>query len=84
LLFVGEGLILGLLSWLIALPLSIPAGQIMVQAIGQAVDAEIVYKFTPVGALLWLVIIIVLSIAASWLPARSAIRISVRQSLAYQ
>ncbi|UCG26042.1 MAG: FtsX-like permease family protein [Chloroflexota bacterium] len=83
-LFVGEGLILGLLSWLIALPLSIPAGQLMVGAIGQAVNNELVYKFTPVGSLLWLVIIVILSIVASWLPARRAVRISVRQSLAYQ
>ncbi len=84
LLLIGEGLILGLLSWAIAVPLSIPAGRLMTEAIGTAINNEIVYRFSPMGALMWLVIIIVLSIVASWFPARSAIRISVRQSLAYQ
>lgn len=82
--FVGEGLILGLLSWAIAVPLSIPAGRLMTQALGDAIGNEIVYKFSPAGPLLWLAIILVLSVAASWFPARSAIRISVRESLAYQ
>lgn len=83
-LFIGEGLILGWLSWLIALPLSLPAGRIMVIAMGQAFNNEYVYHSTPTGALLWLAIITVLSILASWFPARSAMSISVRQSLAYQ
>ncbi len=83
-LFVGEGLLLGWLSWLIALPLSLPAGRLMVAALGQAFGLEFVYYYTPQGALLWLGIVTVLSILASWLPARSAIGISVRQSLAYQ
>ncbi|MGB7115537.1 MAG: FtsX-like permease family protein [Anaerolineales bacterium] len=83
-LFIGEGLILGWLSWLIALPLSIPAGKIMVVALGDAFQIELVYNYTLVGALLWLGIITILSILASWLPARGATKISVRESLAYQ
>ena len=83
-LFIGEGLILGWLSWLIALPLSIPAGQLMVKALGTAFQLDIVYQYTPRGAIMWLVIITVLSIFASWLPAFGATRISVRESLAYQ
>jgi putative ABC transport system permease protein len=83
-LFIGEGLILGWLSWLIALPLSIPAGQLMVKALGAAFQLEIVYQYTPRGAIMWLAIITVLSIFASWLPAFGATRISVRESLAYQ
>ena len=82
-LFIGEGLILGLLSWAIALPLSLPAGQLMTQALGAAVGGEIVYRYTPAGAIYWLAIITILSILASWFPARSATRISVRESLAY-
>jgi putative ABC transport system permease protein len=82
-LFIGEGLLLGWMSWLIALPLSIPAGRLMAQALGTALQLDLVYKYTPVGAALWLVIITLLSILASWLPARGATRISVRESLAY-
>ncbi len=84
LIFIGEGLILGLLSWAIAVPLSIPAGRLMTKAIGNAIGNELVYKFSPSGVLIWLVIILVLSVVASWLPSRSAIRLSVRESLAYQ
>ncbi|MCL4299335.1 MAG: ABC transporter permease [Anaerolineae bacterium] len=83
-LFIGEGLVLGLLSWLIALPLSLPAGYLMTQAIGAAVNSEIVFHYTPAGALYWLGIITLLALVASWLPAQGATRVSVRESLAYQ
>jgi putative ABC transport system permease protein len=82
-LFIGEGLILGWLSWLIALPFTIPAGQLMVKGLGTALGGEMVYKYTPTGAILWLIIITILSMIASLLPARNALRISVRESLAY-
>jgi putative ABC transport system permease protein len=83
-LFIGEGLILGWLSWLIALPFSQPGGRLMMSSLSAAFQQEYIYKYTPTGALLWLAIITVLSILASWLPARSATRVSVRQSLVYQ
>lgn len=82
--FIGEGLILGWLSWMIALPLSIPAGNIMVGALGDAFQLDLVYNYTLVGAITWFFIITVLAIIASWLPARGATKISVRESLAYQ
>lgn len=82
--FIGEGLILGWLSWLIALPLSVPASKLMVYALGQAFEFEMVYKFTFTGAIMWFFIITILSILASWIPAQGATTISVRESLAYQ
>jgi putative ABC transport system permease protein len=81
---IGEGLMLGLVSWAIATPLSIPAGQLMTRALGAAIQSEIIYKYTPNGAFFWLGIVVVLSILASLLPARGATRISVRESLVYQ
>ncbi len=83
-LFVGEGLILGWLSWLIALPLSMPASRLMVEGLSSALRTNLVYQQTPAGALLWLAIITVLSVVAALLPARAATRISVRDSLAYE
>jgi putative ABC transport system permease protein len=82
--FIGEGLLLGLLSWLIALPLSIPAAYGFVGALSSTLDVTLLGQYTPTGALYWLVIITVLSVLASWFPARNATRISVRESLAYQ
>jgi len=83
-LLIGEGLILGWLSWIIALPFSIPAGKLMAAGLSAAFGIDIVDHFTIAGPLSWLVIITVLSILASWFPARSAMRISVHESLSYQ
>jgi putative ABC transport system permease protein len=83
-LFVGEGVLLGLLSWLIALPLSIPiAYGFTTQGLSIALNQQLAYQFTPTGAILWLVIITMLAMVASAIPARGAARISVRESLAY-
>jgi len=83
-LFIGEGLILGWLSWIIALPISLVAGRIMTDALSAALGGEIVYHYTPQGAAMWLAIITALAIFASGLPARRATKLSVRESLAYQ
>jgi len=63
-LFIGEGLLLGLLAWLIAIPLSVPIGQVFVAVIGQVLNFPINYQFSWNGALRWLIIIIVLAILA--------------------
>lgn len=82
--FIGEGLILGWMSWLAALLITIPASKLMVAALGNAFQFDLLYKFQPTGPALWFAIITVLSVLASWLPARGATRISVQESLAYQ
>jgi putative ABC transport system permease protein len=81
--FIGEGLILGWLSWLIAVPIAIPASNLMTTAVGNAFQFEMLYKYQPTGAIAWLVIITILSILASVLPARGATQVSVRESLSY-
>ena len=83
-LFIGEGLILGWLSWIIALPISLFAGQMMTEALSAALGMEIVYHYTPQGSIMWLAIITILAALASGLPARRATKLSVRESLAYQ
>jgi putative ABC transport system permease protein len=83
-LFIGEGLILGWLSWIIAMPMSFFAGRLMTEALSVAMGMEIVYHYTPQGAVVWLGVITFLAILASGLPARRATKISVRESLAYQ
>jgi putative ABC transport system permease protein len=83
-LFIGEGLILGWLSWLLAVPLSIPLAQVLLRGLMQAFGFTLIYHYTNNGAILWLIIITVLAILASVAPALRATRISVRQSLVYQ
>ena len=82
--FVGEGLLLGLLSWAIAVPISLLAGQYFVAALGDVINFPAVYHYSPTGLWIWLGIVFTLSLLASWLPARRATRISVRESLAYE
>ncbi len=81
--FVGEGLILGWLSWLLAIPLSFPAGLLIVRTLSAVLSIELVYQISRTGVWYWLVIITVLAVIASWFPAQKAAQTSVRESLAY-
>jgi putative ABC transport system permease protein len=79
-----EGLLQGLFSWAIAVPLSFAFGQYMAQTLGQVMfSANLSYRYNYSAVLIWLGIVVVISTLASILPARSATRISVRDSLAY-
>ena len=84
LVFTGEGLMLGLTSWLLALPLGLGVAPTFVLALGEVIDFPAEYYPAIHGVWIWLGIVIVLSIFASWVPARRATRISVNESLAYE
>lgn len=81
--FIGEGLILGWLSWLLAIPLSLPVGQLVVKALSILMNVELVYRYSGTGIVAWFIIITILAIIASWFPAQKAAQTSVRESLAY-
>lgn len=82
--FVGEGLLLGILSWVQAIPLGYLGGKLFVDALGTALEFPFVYQFATGSVWAWLLIVVVLSIIASWAPARRATQISVNESLAYE
>jgi putative ABC transport system permease protein len=82
--FMSEGLLLGVISWAIAVPLSMVGAQFFVDALSQALAFPFFYTYSLNGMWLWLGIILFLSVVASWLPARRATQISVRESLAYE
>jgi len=84
LIFMGEGLLLGVLSWALAVPLSMLAGRPFVEAIGNIIDFPAQYQLAAAGIWSWLAIVVLLSLLASWLPARRATQISVNESLAYE
>jgi putative ABC transport system permease protein len=84
LIFMGEGLLLGLVSWSAAVPLGLLAGKPFVRAIGDLIDFPGQYSLALHGLWIWLGIVVALSLFASWLPARRATQISVSQSLAYE
>ncbi len=81
---IGEGVLLGWISWLIALPLSIPAAYLLAtRGLSLALNQQLSYQFSPIGAVIWLVLITMLAVIASSFPARSAAKVSVRESLTY-
>lgn len=82
--FIGEGLTIGFISWLISLPLSIPLGYMFSKLIASAIDFEFGYKYSALGALIWLGIVLILSIISSGMPAWRASRVSVREVLSYE
>ena len=82
-LFIGEGLMLGWLSWIIAMPLSVPGGMLMTGGLASIMGDELSYNYSVNGMIYWLGIITILAVIASCLPAWKATRVSVRESLAY-
>jgi putative ABC transport system permease protein len=81
--FVGEGILLGWLSWLIALPLSIPTGLIIINVFSSIFNTELIYRFAGIGGLYWFGLVTIVAAIASWFPAWKASRTSARESLAY-
>jgi putative ABC transport system permease protein len=82
--FMLEGVLQGLLSWLIAVPLSFFLFRPLARALGEAMfGANLDFRYSVEAVLVWLVIILIISTLASILPARSATQVSVRESLAY-
>jgi putative ABC transport system permease protein len=84
LIFITEGMIIGLISWAFAIPLSVFAGGLFVNMLGGVIGVSVGYFYSVSGIFIWLIIVIILSLFASWLPALHAARISVARSLAYE
>jgi putative ABC transport system permease protein len=85
LVFILEGIVIGLMSWAIGALVAIPMSQGLNQALGQAVmGVPLTYSYSMPGLWLWLFIVILLSVLASFVPARNASSLTVREVLAYE
>ena len=83
--FVGEGILVGALSWLFAVPISYPGARAFSDAIGRGiVEMPLNFKYPVDGLMRWLAFVLVISAIASLWPAWRASRVSVRESLAYE
>jgi putative ABC transport system permease protein len=83
--FIREGIAIGVLSWLMGAVLAIPMSQALNQAAGAAMmGMPLSYSYSMSGLWSWLVAVIVLSALASFIPARNATRLTVREVLAYE
>jgi putative ABC transport system permease protein len=69
----------------LAIGLSFPIGSLLLTIIGNSIlGSPIELSFTPLGILLWLVVVIVLSVFASIMPARNAAKLTINEVLAYE
>ncbi|MBI2862935.1 MAG: FtsX-like permease family protein [Chloroflexi bacterium] len=83
--FLLEGILIGLISWLAGAAFSLPFSRVFSDAVGDAfVRSPLSYTFSFGGMLLWLAVVFVLSTLASFLPSWNASRLSVREVLAYE
>lgn len=81
---IGEGVFIGLLSWLIAVVLSLPLSASVGNLIGtMAFRSPLELVVSPSALALWLGLIVLGSSAASAYPAWKASRLTVRETLAY-
>lgn len=80
-----EGMIIGLLSWTIGGIIALPASRILTDTVGMALlQAAPSYIFSTSGAILWLGIVMVVAFLASFMPARRASQLTVREVLSYE
>lgn len=80
-----EGVVIGSISWVLGAILSIPFTYLLSTIVSVAVfDSPVEVHFTPIGFLIWLVVVLVLSALASILPARNAAQLTIREVLAYE
>ena len=79
-----EALVIGLITWVLAIGVSFPIGNLLLTIISKALGTPMGLVFTPLGILLWLGVVIVLSVFASIIPARSAARLTINEVLAYE
>jgi putative ABC transport system permease protein len=83
--FVMEGVLQGLFSWALAVPISFALAQPMANALGQTMfEANLDFAYNYKAVIFWLFVILIISSLASVVPARNATVISVRESLAYE
>jgi putative ABC transport system permease protein len=80
-----EGMVIGLISWIIGMVLSFPITVSLNYIIGVAfVNVPMRFMLAPDGYLIWLIMVLVISAVSSLLPARKATRLTVRDVLAYE
>jgi putative ABC transport system permease protein len=79
-----EGLVIGLITWVLAIGVSFPICYTLLGIISTALGTPMDLTFTPLGILLWLGVVVVLSVFASIMPARNAAKLTINEVLAYE
>ena len=80
-----EALLIGLMSWLVAVALAAPVS-LVIENVGGRIffRAPLEFFMSPAAAAIWLGLVMVLASVSSLAPARHAARLTVREALAYE
>jgi len=82
---IAEGIFIGMISFGLAIILSIPFTYLLSTIVSLAVfQTPIAVVFTYTGYAIWLGLVLALSALGSILPARNAARLTIREVLAYE
>jgi putative ABC transport system permease protein len=82
---VVEGVVVGLMSWILSAALSGPVSRVLANVVVESVlKASVNFQYSVTGLLIWLAIVIVIGIFSSLGPAGNAVRLSVREVLDYE
>jgi putative ABC transport system permease protein len=84
LIFITEGVVVGLIAWAIGAAAALPLSQWLTQLLAEAITTPLAYEFSWQGVGVWFVTVVVVSALASLLPARRASQVSVRDAIAYE
>jgi putative ABC transport system permease protein len=80
-----EGLLIGMMSWVLAIGLSVPISIVLARNVGVSfMSYPMPATYSIGGILAWAALVIAISIVASFLPALRAVRLTVTQVLAYE
>lgn len=82
---IAEGFVIGTLSFILAIGVSIPFTYGLSYIVSLAVfETPIQVVFTYLGYAIWFGLVLILSVIASIVPARNAARLTIREVLAYE
>jgi putative ABC transport system permease protein len=82
---INEGLLIGLMSWILAIGLSIPISIPLARSIGTSfMNYPMPASYSIGGILAWALLVFIISILSSFFPALRAVRLTVREVLAYE
>jgi putative ABC transport system permease protein len=80
-----EGIVVGMISWVISILLSIPLTSLLAGLVGTAMfKSPLPTVYGTTGTFVWLIFMLFLAAIASSLPARRASRLTIKDTLAYE
>jgi putative ABC transport system permease protein len=81
----SEGIVIGLLGWILGTLCSIPVSSFLSEQIGiLLLNIPLSYNYSTLAAIGWFFAVMAIAIVASLGPARNAVRLTIREVLAYE